>query len=198
MRAAASKGLVLFLVGCCAVLAFGWFAFPRLLYKSIQQPVQFNHKLHIGESVGQTCEDCHTFRTDGSFAGLPSIDKCGGCHSAQIGSTVAESILVAGYVTPGRDVPWLVYARQPENVYFSHVYHVKLSGISCDRCHGPQESSESLRDFQQNRISGYSREVWGSSIVRIKSHEWDGMKMADCSDCHHQYSVGESCIDCHK
>jgi len=198
MMSMALKGIILFLIGCCAMLALGWFVFPRLLYTSVEQPVQFNHRLHAGESIGQTCEDCHFLRSDGTFAGLPAIEKCAACHTARIGATVAESLLVVNYIIPNQEIPWLVYARQPENVYFSHVYHIKLASISCDRCHGPHGRSESLHNFQKDRISGYSKDIWGSSIARIKAHEWDGMKMTDCSDCHHQRSVGESCIDCHK
>jgi len=192
------KGLILFAVGCCAMLAFGWLMFPGMLYTSTEQPIQFSHKVHVGEAVGQTCEDCHSLRHDGSFAGLPSLEKCSGCHSAQIGSTSAESLLVNAYVVANKEIPWLVYARQPENVYFAHVYHTKLAQIPCERCHGIQGQSENLRAFQKNRISGYSRDIWGPSIVRIKSHAWEGMKMTDCSDCHHERSVHESCIDCHK
>jgi len=191
-------GKIWFLSGFAFVSMFGWFAFPRLTYKTIDQPVQFNHKLHTGETVGHQCSDCHELRDDGTFAGIPSLEKCATCHSSRIGSSAAESLLVVDYVSTQREIPWQVYARQPANVYFSHVPHIKTAGIPCERCHGPQGSSEQLRPFEVNRITSYSKDIWGSSILRWKQHEWDGMRMVDCSDCHRKNGVQESCIDCHK
>ncbi len=179
-------------------LAGGWFGFPRVLYQGMNQPLQFNHKLHTGEQVGLNCESCHFIRDDGRFSGIPGIEKCSECHSQTLGTTADEKRLVEEYVTPHREIPWLVYARQPENVYFSHVQHVKEAQIPCERCHGPHGSTENLKPFERNRLSGYSRDIWGSSISRLHHKDGEGMKMDDCSRCHHERGVEESCLDCHQ
>ena len=180
------------------MLAVGWIGFPYLLYKSYDQPFQFSHKIHTGESAGLSCEDCHSFTEDGRFTGIPPVEKCASCHSAQLGSTNAEKILVEKYVSLNKEIPWYVYARQPENVYFSHIQHVKNANIDCVRCHGPHGSSDHLRPYQENRLTGYSRDIWGPSISGIAFNEWDGMKMSDCSRCHQERGIEESCFQCHK
>jgi hypothetical protein len=188
----------MFLSGVAAALAIGWFVFPLALYKSVDQPIQFSHKVHTGETVGLPCEECHSFRDDGRFTGIPALEKCATCHSAQLGSSPDEKKLVEEYVTPNREIPWLIYARQPQNAYFSHIQHVKLANIECQRCHGPHGSTEALRPFQQNRVSGYSRDVWGKNISGIKSQPWEGMKMDDCAKCHEERGVVSGCLQCHK
>lgn len=192
------KGLILFLIGMGGALALGWYSFPRALYKKIDQPLQFSHKLHTGENVGMACDDCHSIGEDGRFSGIPKIENCSMCHSAQLGSSDNEKILVEQYVTPNREIPWLVYSQQPDNTYFSHAPHVKLAELKCEQCHGQHGASDELRPFEINRISGYSRDIWGQSISRLRTQEGDGMKMDDCIRCHEQSGRAEGCIDCHK
>ena len=83
------------------------------------------------------CADCHAVAEDGRFAGLPATEACAGCH-AEKGENAAVNALVASYVEPGREVPWLVHARQPDNVYFPHAPHVTGDKLACARCHGPR------------------------------------------------------------
>lgn len=192
------RGTAIFVAGFLAALALGWFAFPALLYESRNQPFDFSHKVHTGESIGMTCEDCHTFSPTGSFTGIPRLEKCAGCHAQAVGTTEAEKILVEEYVTPNKEIPWLVYSRQPQNAYFSHIQHVKVAGLECASCHGSHGSSDHLKPYQVNRISGYSRDIWGRSIGRIVREPGEGMKMDDCARCHRERGVKESCLMCHK
>jgi hypothetical protein len=179
------RGTLFLVAGALAALVAGWAGFPHVIYRSRPQPVEFSHKVHA-EKAGVKCEDCHELRADGSFAGIPRLDKCAGCHAAAMGTTPAEKQFVDGYVTPQREVPWAVYARQPENVYFSHAPHVKLAHLECTACHGNQGQSDRLRPYQEDRVSGYSRDVWR------------GMKMNDCVACHRGHGIENSCLDCHK
>ena len=183
-------GYLFFLGGTLAALGAGWAGFPHVIYKSRPQPVAFSHQVHA-EKAGAKCEDCHSFRGDGTFTGIPTLDKCSGCHAAAMGTTQAEKSFIDGYVTPNREPQWAVYARQPENVYFSHITHVKLGGLKCEACHGDEGATDKLRPYQQDRISGYSRDIWGTKAAK-------GMKMDDCVDCHRQHGLEHSCLDCHK
>lgn len=180
-----SRGAVLFGFGVLVALGAGWAGFPRLLYTRQAQPVNFSHKVHTG-TAGLKCEDCHEIRADGTFAGIPSLEKCAGCHTAAMGTTVAEKQFIDRYVTPQREVQWAVYSRQPENVYFSHAAHVKLGKLACANCHGNHGETDALRAYEEDRISGYSRDIWS------------GMKMDDCVACHRQHGFESSCLDCHK
>ncbi len=130
--------------GLLAALGAGWAGFPRAIYKSTPQPVAFSHKVHV-ETGGAKCEDCHAFRADGTFAGIPPLETCSTCHAAAIGSTADEKRFVEEYVARGREPQWASYARQPENVWFSHTTHVKLAQLKCERCHGDHGSTAKLR-----------------------------------------------------
>ena len=192
------RNVVTFLLGVTAALAAGWFAFPAVLYERSEQPIQFSHALHSGAEIGMACEDCHGFDAEGRFAGVPTIATCAPCHQEPQGSTADEAVLVERYVKPGREVPWLVYARQPVNVHFPHAAHVRLGALACERCHGPHGASDRLRPYQRNRVSSYSRDIWGPSLSRLQRAEWQGMKMGDCQRCHEERSVVSSCLTCHK
>jgi len=189
------RGIFPFAAGAAIMLVAGWAGFPRAIYKSRPQPVDFSHKVHA-DKAGQKCEDCHAFRPDGTFAGIPTLDKCAGCHAAAMGSTVAEKNFVEQYVTPAREPHWAVYARQPENVFFSHIAHVKRAKLSCESCHGDHGTSDHLRPYQQDRVSGYSRNIW-QTAERVKSTR-AAMTMSACVECHRQQGLENSCLDCHK
>jgi hypothetical protein len=176
------RGTILFLAGALAALGAGWLGFPRVLYRTRPQPVDFSHQAHA-EKAGTKCDDCHSLRADGSFTGIPTLDKCAGCHAAPMGATTAEKQFIETYVTPQREPQWLAYARQPENVYFSHATHIKRANLKCERCHGNQGTATTPRVHREDPISGYSRDV---------------MPMDACVACHREQHRENSCLDCHK
>jgi menaquinone reductase, multiheme cytochrome c subunit len=192
------KGIIVFIAGFAAALALGWYAFPAMLYRSEAQPLQFSHKVHAGEQAGMSCQDCHLTGKDGRFQGIPATSKCAECHGAQLGQSPYEKILVDEYVTTGKEIPWRVYSRQPDNAFFPHATHLNLAALKCEECHGPEGGSDSLRVYQENRISGYSRDIWGRNISGIPSHPWEGMKMDRCVRCHAGHGRRDGCIECHK
>jgi len=184
------RGIAIFSLGVLAALGAGWAGFPRLINETRRQPVDFSHQVHAARA-GSQCGDCHVFGADGSFAGVPTLDKCAACHAAALGSTTAEKEFVERYVATGREPQWLVYARQPENVYFSHIVHVRRANLKCEQCHGNQGASNALPSYQQDRISGYSRDIWGHAGR-------PAMTMDACVACHRQSHLEHSCLDCHK
>ena len=178
------RASIIFSAGLAFALVLGWVGFPRLLYARAEQPLRFSHKTHASDKTGFGCADCHPIGEDGRFAGIPRIDNCAGCHAEPQGETAEEKRLVEEYVTPGREIPWLVYSRQPENVRFPHAIHVKRAGIACERCHGAHGVSATLPLLETNRITGYGRDV---------------RKMSDCESCHAEHHRERtSCLACHK
>ena len=192
------RGTMAFAAGIVSALALGWVAFPRALYVTERQPISFSHAVHAGETAGMTCEDCHAFRDDGRLAGLPGVEICAGCHQEAVGESAEEKRLVEEFVATGREIPWKIYARQPDHVHFPHATHVKLAELPCESCHGLHGKSGTLRPFERNRLTGYSRAIEGSSAARLFVAARQGGKMSDCSDCHRARGVEESCLDCHK
>jgi len=191
------RGSLLFVAGFAAALSAGWLAFPRAEYERQSQPVQFSHKVHRDKG-GMKCEDCHAIRDDGTFSGIPAVDKCAGCHAAAMGTTDEEKRMIKRYIEPSREIPWLVYARQPENVRFSHAFHVKLAKLACERCHQAHGDSDTLPAFERDRVSGYSRDILGDPSLPNAANRHPGMEMDDCIRCHQQRGVQDSCLACHK
>ncbi len=198
--------ILFFIIGFAASMVLGWVIFPQVLYSQKAQPFNFNHALHV-EEVDEGCESCHYFREDGSFSGLPKLEQCIDCHEEPLGETEDEATFVEEYVAKEREVPWLVYSRQPDCVFFSHAAHVVGAEMECVTCHGHIGESETARPYEYNRFTGYSRDIWGKNIAGFKKNSWDRMKMDDCADCHkatgaiHDVSVQTQrghCYVCHK
>ncbi|MCJ8502153.1 menaquinone reductase multiheme cytochrome c subunit QrcA [Desulfatitalea alkaliphila] len=198
--------LLFFILGMAASMILGWLIFPQLLYSQKNQPIDFNHRLHM-ELVDQGCQSCHFFREDGTFSGSPKLAQCISCHDQRLGLSENEKIFFEEYVAKDREVPWLVYARQPDCVFFSHAAHVEGARMDCVTCHGNTGTSESLRPYEENRLTGYSRDIWGRKISGLKVNSWDRMKMSDCAKCHAQYADihdsseqtrRDACFVCHK
>lgn len=191
-----SIGLVIlfFVIGLIGSLLTGWVVFPKLLYSQKEQPIDFNHELHMGEVDG--CESCHFFRDDGSFSGVPTLAQCVDCHEEAMSEDPNEVKLAEKYIANGEEVPWLIYARQPDCVFFSHAAHKEME---CKTCHGDIGYSTSLKTYEENRLTGYSRDIWGHSIGGFKKNTWDRMKMDDCAECHERETGSKGpCFQCHK
>lgn len=198
--------ILFFILGFAASMVIGWVVFPSLLYSQKEQPFNFNHALHVAE-VDNGCKSCHFFREDGSFSGIPKLAQCISCHDEPLGQGAAEAAFVESYVWKNREVPWFSYARQPDCVFFSHAAHVVGAGMDCVTCHGHIGESEVARPYEYNRITGYSRDIWGKNIAGIKKNTWDRMKMDDCAACHKDSGSGhtssvqterDACFVCHK
>ncbi|EPR41728.1 Cytochrome c, class III, conserved region [Desulfovibrio sp. X2] len=175
--------LAFLFLGLLFGLGFGWFVFPQLLYSEVRQPIPFNHKTHI-ENAGMSCEDCHKFRDDGSFAGYPDTAQCGECHADTTGGDTpgekAIDKLVTEYVQPGKEVEWQTYQYQPDNVFFTHSAH---QAFECTQCHPDIGNSATAPVLYRDRLTGYSKTT---------------MKMDRCERCHAENGVSNACYVCHK
>ena len=197
--------ILFFIIGMALSLMTGWLLFPKLLYSQKKQPFDFNHAIH-NNLVDNGCQSCHFFREDGTYAGVPKLAQCIDCHEEVQSESPDEAVFVNQYVAKGKEVPWLIYARQPDCVFFSHAAHVKAGGMDCVTCHGHIGESTSLKVYEENRITGYSRDIWGKNIAGLKKNTWDRMKMDDCAACHLKNGVNQTsvqtgkgpCFVCHK
>jgi len=146
------------------------------------------------------CDSCHYLREDGTFSGIPKLESCLDCHTDEpMGDTKDEDIFATEFVAKEREVPWYVYSRQPDCVFFSHAAHIEAAGMDCKSCHGPIAETRTSRPYEENRLTGYSRDIWGKNIWGIKKHSWDSMKMDDCAVCHKEETGHKGyCFQCHK
>lgn len=191
-----SRDALPLLLGLVLALLAGWAVFPQVLYSSEEQPVPFNHVLHLGKA-GLDCGACHQLRPDGSFAGRPVLENCAQCHSTPLGKSPAEQRLIREYIEPGKEIPWFASAGQPDHVFFSHAAH-DLERCNtchqftetelCARCHADMSASTELPAYVKDRITGYSK---------------DAMTMSTCERCHAlpghaPTTASNDCAVCHK
>ena len=203
-RYVSKGGWICFLAGFVGALILGWWILPMLLYSSEPQPLNFNHVVHLeGETDTESCLNCHAFREDGTFVGIPKLSKCMECHEdaeSHLGESDEEAAFLNNYVAEEKEIPWFSYSRQPDCVYFSHIAHVQMGEVECATCHGDHAATETLREYKQNRISGYPIAIWGENISGWKTNTWDRMKMDDCAECHSEkgHEENNACFVCHK
>jgi hypothetical protein len=146
-----------------------WFSSSQA---TTQQPVAFNHEAMV--EAGITCVFCHADATRSPAAGMPSVEKCMGCH--EVIATDAPGIQsVADYWQRGEPIPWGRVNRLPRFVYFSHRVHVVAAGLNCERCHGDvahMEIAEPIAHLNMGWCLGCHKQQPNSAQLR------------DCVVCH--------------
>jgi len=138
-----------------------------------QQPIGFNHKAMV--SKGVSCLYCHSGAMRSETAGIPSEQKCMGCHKS-IARDKPEVAKLIGYWNHQEAIPWIRVNTLPRFVHYSHQVHVAGAGLNCENCHG---------DVGQMSVD--------KPVVQ--------MNMGWCLDCHKKQSNAQqlnSCETCHK
>ena len=142
----------------------------------IAQPINFDHRHHARDD-GIDCVYCHDHVERDAFAGMPSSERCMGCHS-QIWRDSPELQPLRDSWQSGVPIRWKRVNALPAFVYFHHGVHVQ-AGIPCARCHGDVANMPSVRRAER-------------------------MTMNFCLDCHRERSGGReisrltTCTACHR
>ncbi len=134
----------------------------------LAQPIAFNHEVMV--QAGIPCLYCHSDATKSPAAGIPSVQKCMGCHQV-IDPTNPEIQKLAAYWQQGEPIPWVRVNVLPRFVYFSHEVHVVAGQLACERCHG---------DVGHMTVD--------QPVVR--------MDMGWCLSCHEQQANAKQLIEC--
>ena len=143
-------------------------------YHSVEQPVDYNHYLHVHQKE-LACDDCHAGVKTGYYATIPNIETCETCHSEPQGSSAREKAFVEQYGKTGRPISWQRLFVLPEHVFFSHRLHVVRAEIECKTCHGAM-------DMQTHAAQ---------RPLRV-------LTMDDCMDCHRKQNATLDCNGCHR
>lgn len=108
------------------------------------QPIAFPHKVHAGDNK-IPCLYCHYAARTSRHAGIPPASVCMNCHSILEKQTV-EIEKLKEYMQQREPIRWVKVHNLPDFVYFNHSQHV-LSGVACQRCHGPVEHMVQMKQF---------------------------------------------------
>ena len=126
-------------VGAGVSMGVAYYFTPKYTRVGYQpaQPVNFNHKLHVGQ-VGLDCRYCHSYVETTAHSNVPTNQTCYNCHGpgkGQIKLDSPELELVRTAPTTDMSIPWIQIHKTPDYVYFNHSAHVNR-GVSCQNCHG--------------------------------------------------------------
>lgn len=135
------------------------------------QPIAFSHRLHAEEKE-IACVYCHPGANRAAVAGLPSVEKCMGCHRT-IATDKPEVRKVAEHWENKQSITWARVNYLPDHVRFTHQQHVVVGELECRICHGTPNMP-------------------GGSFARLQPG------MAWCLDCHRQRGASIDCATCHK
>lgn len=135
----------------------------------LDQPIAFSHRIHAQDNA-IPCLYCHAYARRGPVAGLPSVQRCAGCHS-QVAKDKPEVVKLMGYWSRREPIPWLRVHDLPDFTRFSHKRHV-LAEVDCRECHG--------------NVQGMEAAVQVSSLT-----------MGFCLECHKRRQASTDCLTCH-
>ncbi len=111
------------------------------------QPIAFSHKLHAGDNK-INCNYCHTGAYKSKQANIPSVNICMNCHThvtegSRFGKEAIATVVKA--YNDGAPIKWVRVHNLPDLAYFNHSQHTTVAGIECQKCHGPIEEMEVVR-----------------------------------------------------
>lgn len=141
------KAVVLGIIGLTVAAGGGSWEMSRIgIHQgySPEQPIAFPHKVHSGDNR-IPCLYCHYAARTSRHAGIPPTSVCMNCHTLLEKQTV-EIEKLKEYVQQQRPIRWVKIHNLPDFVYFNHSQHV-LSGVACQKCHGPVESMTRVTQF---------------------------------------------------
>jgi Cytochrome c7 and related cytochrome c/Class III cytochrome C family len=185
-------------VALLAVLIFlavsSWSRQPAVATPS-SQPINFPHNVHVG-TYKIDCQYCHSEARRSEYAGLPSVERCMGCHKIA-GAALPEVKKLAEFYARKEPIPWVRVNKLPEFTYFPHKAHIRV-GLKCQTCHGPVENMTTYAAQTGPRLSNDLLNLVGLRPAPPP------LTMGWCVDCHRQENATTpgrhaplDCVTCH-
>ena len=138
-----------------------------------EQPIPFSHRTHTESGV--QCLFCHSGAPRSPVSGIPSVQKCMGCHNViAIDSPAIQE--VAGYWERGEAIPWVRVNAQPDFIDYSHQPHLG-AGLNCETCHGDVGRMDAARPVGK-------KDMGWCLACHLEQPEPQDARLADCLTCH--------------
>lgn len=128
-------------VGLVAVVVIAILVSRRAVLAAPPQPLPFSHRRH--DQSGIQCLYCHSDALRSDIAGIPSVQKCMGCHSS-IATDRPAIVELTGYWERQEPILWQRVSPSADFVFFSHQPHL-AAAVSCETCHGDVGSMDAAR-----------------------------------------------------
>jgi hypothetical protein len=180
-----------------AILIFfavsAWSRQPAIAKPSVQ-PINFPHNTHV-QTYKIDCQYCHADARRSEYAGLPSVERCMGCHKI-VAADKPEIKKLAEYYGKQEPIPWTRVFKVPEFTYFPHKPHVAAK-VACQTCHGPVETMTTVAAATGPRLSNDLLHLAGFKPAAPP------LTMGWCVECHRQLNATQhtqaplDCVTCH-
>ncbi len=111
------------------------------------QPIKFSHKVHVTDNKID-CKYCHHTAEFSKSAGIPAMELCMNCHILVREGTHSGKFEIAKVVEANeqkKPVEWVRLHNLPDHVFFSHAQHVGVAKIDCQKCHGPVQEMDIMK-----------------------------------------------------
>lgn len=138
-----------------------------------EQPIPYSHQTHT--EAGVQCLFCHSSALRSPVAGVPSVQKCMGCHNV-IATDRPAIQQVVGYWERGEPIPWVRVNAQPDFIDFSHQPHLS-AGLNCETCHGEVGQMDDARPVGK-------KDMGWCLDCHLEQPEEETTRLADCLTCH--------------
>ncbi len=143
-----------------------------------QEMIEFNHRAHVG--AGVQCLFCHPNTMNGAVAGIPSVEKCMGCHRSVKVTTPEGQARVDTLVRfweAGEPLLWPSIVDMPDFVYFAHRPHI-AAGKNCENCHGNVSQMGMAREVKRINM--------GFCLNNCHRHQDEAKRerLMACATCH--------------
>ena len=180
-----------------AVLMFfavsSWSRQPAIARPSVQ-PIAFPHVVHV-QQYKIECRYCHADARRSEYAGLPSVERCMGCHKITAADK-PEVKKLAEYAAKREAIPWARVYKLPEFTYFPHKAHIRAE-VACQTCHGPVETMTTVAATTGPTLTNDLLNLVGLRPAPPR------LTMGWCVDCHRQQNATRGtqapldCVVCH-
>ena len=180
-----------------AVLLFlavsAWSRQPAIAKPAVQ-PIAFPHNTHA-QTYKIDCQYCHADARRSEYAGLPSVQRCMGCHKI-VAADRPEIKKLAEYAGTQTPIPWTRVFKVPEFTYFPHKAHI-AAGLRCQTCHGPVETMTTVAAATGPRLSNDMLHLLGFKPSAPP------LTMGWCVECHREQNATRhtqaplDCVTCH-
>jgi hypothetical protein len=155
------------------------------------QPIAFPHRVHAGDNK-IPCLYCHYGARTSRHAGIPPASVCMNCHNL-LEKQTGEIEKLKEAVQEQRPLKWIKVHNLPDFVYFNHSQHV-LSGVECQRCHGPVERMDRVRQVAPltmgwcldcHRERAHVARDSFQRVMQNVSQRSHPDALLDCTSCHY-------------
>jgi hypothetical protein len=158
------------------------------------QPIAFPHNVHV-QQYQMDCQYCHSDARRSEYAGLPSVERCLGCHKITAADR-PEIQKLAEYAANSEPIPWVRVFKVPEFTYFPHKAHVRAE-VACQTCHGPVETMTTAAGVTGPRLVNDLLHLVGFRPAPPP------LSMGWCIECHREQNATRGtaapldCVACH-